>query len=80
MYMFLLSTSEGRANVKHFAVLIGGGDVSMNVDGTIHNAKLAADDGIEIFALGKLIPMSASLIVVRYRITVFTLMLNLLLF
>ena len=60
--IFFLSTSEGRANVKHFAVLISGGDVSMNVDGTIHNAKLAADDGIEIFALGKLSPMSASLI------------------
>ena len=52
--MFFLSTSEGRANVKHVAVLISDGVVSMNIDGTIHNAKLAADDGIEIFAFCKL--------------------------
>ena len=44
--------------MKHFAVLVGGGSTSINVDGTIHNAKLAADDGIEIFAFGKFSLMS----------------------
>ncbi len=56
--------------MKHVAVLISSNFVSMNVDGTIHNAKLAADDGIEIFAFGKFSIMLASLIMVGCRITV----------
>ena len=70
MYMFFLSTSEGRRYVKHFAVLVGGGFPSINVDGTIHNAKLAASEGIEIFAFGKFSLMSESMMVLGPRITV----------
>ena len=68
VYVFL-STSEGRARVKHFAVLIGGGDVSRNVYGTTGNARQAAHDGIEMFVFGKFILMPASLMVVGRRIS-----------